>query len=287
MALVLRTVFDVNEAMNRVAFPRDYVPVRTAHTKLAEWRARHTLPVGENTDVPAHFHGYSREYEDITDDEFDWRGYVCNRAPELVREVVGPGVGRVELRFLATYDWNLMQNRCDFVLFRVDGSGVRLHPSSKKDAVPVIAVNPAVWFIGGGAVGPIGEVGWANPDAPQGQVFREVSQHDHVSQKEAQAFLLRKVMRAEENHWRFGEFTQDITDQRTFPWIAYIAGFRQDVGIALLRREVTKVMVVWQGRPYHRAAFYIETADGGRYLHSPDAKDMLDAAAIDSIYWHA
>ena len=77
----------------------------------------------------------------------------------------------------------MKQNRVDFVLFRIYGCGVRLHPSRTKDAKPVYADDLAVWFLVGEDL-PDEEVGprWA-PDARRGLLdsFRVVSQHDRVS----------------------------------------------------------------------------------------------------------
>ena len=69
--------------------------------------------------------------------EFDWKGYVANRSVEQLELVVGDGITCFEARFLAALDKNMKQNRFDFVAHRRDGSGVRFHPSARKDALPV------------------------------------------------------------------------------------------------------------------------------------------------------
>lgn len=194
---------------------------------------------------------------------------------------------RVELRFLNSIDRNMNQNRVDFVLFRIDGSGVRLHPSRARDAKPVFADNPSVWFLFGGDL-PDEEVGPRTvPDAPRGLLdsYRVVSQHDRVSLKDAAAFLERQALAAEQNNWSPGAFTCDITDQRAFPWVSYFAHACNGIGV--LQDGVAKVLVVWQGQPFHRPAFYVEMRNGKKYLHSPVARITWDESAVETIFWEA
>lgn len=286
-ALVPTPALDIRTAIERFA-SNQVMPISRAHKKLSDWRRWHTIQPGHDPNFPRHLCGYTREYEDITGDEsWDWRGYVCNRVPDALHQVVGQGVQRVELRFLNTIDRNMNQNRVDFVLFRIDGSGVRLHPSHTRDAHPVIANNPAVWFLENGDL-PNEEVGprWV-PDAPRGllDTFRVVSQHDRVSHMGAAAFLERQVLAADQNNWSPGTFTCDITDQRAFPWASYFAHLRN--GCNVIEDGVAKVQVVWQGRPFHRPAFYVEMRNGKKYLHSPVARITWDEDAASTIFWEA
>lgn len=40
----------------------------------------------------------------------------------------------------------MSQHRCDFLRYRLDGYGARLHPGSRKDAIPVYSDHPEVWL---------------------------------------------------------------------------------------------------------------------------------------------
>ncbi len=97
------------------------VSSKRAHKVLQRMRKDLTV-AGINPAAPL---GFSEETVDMTDldtEEFDWRGYVCNRkSEEQLRELVGEGITRFELRFLTmAWDANLNQARCDFVAHRVD-----------------------------------------------------------------------------------------------------------------------------------------------------------------------
>lgn len=76
---------------------------------------------------------------DITDSpEANWRAYLAYHPQG--QEIVGPGVYRFEVRRLAAWDPNMQDRRVDFVVRRVDGTDVRLHPGSQKDTVPIFGV---------------------------------------------------------------------------------------------------------------------------------------------------
>ena len=82
---------------------------------------------------------------DMTHDaRFDWQCYVASR-PD-VNEVVGEGITKFEFRYLQVSDSNTHQRRSDFIVYRADGTCVRLHPSSSgrpnhvtntREAIPV------------------------------------------------------------------------------------------------------------------------------------------------------
>ena len=58
----------------------------------------------------------------------------------MARQIIGDGVYRFGVRSLGAWDANMEQRREDFVLRRVDGSDVRLHPGSVQSS--------ASWRIG-------------------------------------------------------------------------------------------------------------------------------------------
>ena len=94
-----------------------------AHTFLQRWRA---IDQGEVERV-------------LWDDrEFDWVGYLKHH-PDL-ECIVPPGVGVINFSIArsSTIDTNTKTARVDFVVSRDDGNFVRLHPSTKQEARPVI-----------------------------------------------------------------------------------------------------------------------------------------------------
>ena len=53
--------------------------------------------------------------------------------------IVGPGVAQFEFRFLnAEWDSNTREARADFVVRRINGTDVRLHPSRTRDAQLIV-----------------------------------------------------------------------------------------------------------------------------------------------------
>jgi len=78
----------------------------------------------------------NEEDVDLTHDHRPWRSYlVCHSQGEIV---VGPGIAQFLFRFLNTaWDSNTLENRADFVVRRIDGTDVRLHPGSSYNAQPV------------------------------------------------------------------------------------------------------------------------------------------------------
>ena len=82
--------------------------------------------------------------------DFDWRGWVANR--DGAAELVGPGVWAFWFVRLDTKDSNLDEPRADFLLRRVDGQDVRLHPHTtrhkvtrRKEAIPVWGTRGTQW----------------------------------------------------------------------------------------------------------------------------------------------
>ena len=89
-----------------------------------------------------------------------WRNYLACHPHS--REVIGAGVVSFEARFINALEPNRValklpgtygQNRFDFVVRRADGTAVRLHPSEKHDAKPVIG-KLADWRMGARAPTP-------------------------------------------------------------------------------------------------------------------------------------
>ncbi len=64
---------------------------------------------------------------DLSHEAFDWRRCLSHHPQS--EELVGDGVIKFEIRFLNSWDHNMKQPRCDFVVHRADGTAARLHPS--------------------------------------------------------------------------------------------------------------------------------------------------------------
>ena len=92
---------------------------RAANKCLKEYRARMSDSAGGVV-----YWGW-----DITDEVFDWKRYLSHHPKN--EELIGPGVGKFEVRFLNSRDHNKKQPICDFVVHRTDGTAARLHPSTK------------------------------------------------------------------------------------------------------------------------------------------------------------
>ena len=65
---------------------------------------------------------------DLTDGQFDWRRYLRHHPASV--ELICSGVTKFEVRFLSSWDHNMQQPRCDFIVHRTDGTAARVHPSS-------------------------------------------------------------------------------------------------------------------------------------------------------------
>ena len=81
------------------------------------------------------------ESRDLTDGvDFNWRAYLAIRTDADV--VIGPGLARVEARFLSARDPNCLSlsvpNRFDFVFHRTDGSIARVHPEATQPGRVVV-----------------------------------------------------------------------------------------------------------------------------------------------------
>ena len=70
---------------------------------------------------------------DLTDShEFDWKVWVALRGD--VKDIVGTGIYRFAFVWLSSMDTNLKERRGDFMVSRIDGEDIRLHPQSNKNA---------------------------------------------------------------------------------------------------------------------------------------------------------
>ena len=117
------------------AAPNDKVTMRQAHGFMSRWR--------DATDM--------QQTQDLFDcAAFAWIGYIKNHADKDAIIPHGVCIIGVEIARLGVIDLNTHKARVDFVVHRDDGNIVRLHPSQKQEARPVI--TPAAVATCGGAV---------------------------------------------------------------------------------------------------------------------------------------
>lgn len=206
-----------------------------AHAMLAAFRQEAT---GDR--LPDRKVGVTVEALDLTDGQrFDWQAYLAGH-PEG-REIVGGGVTKFELRFLAAIDPNHQQRRLDFIVHRVDlwQPHVRLHPHTKsikrttgvssKEAIPVYGnladwtgeripwVNPGP---GDGAALPVAvarQAVEARPVLMRAQADTAVPRQDVIGRRRAYEFL-QDLNRDRQRRW-FVDLTNDAAQ---FPWHRYL-----------------------------------------------------------------
>jgi hypothetical protein len=265
------------------------VSAKSAHKVLHSMRRDLTVP-GDN---PAASLGFSEETVDLTEtQDFNWRGYVCNRkSEEQLRELVGEGITRFELRFLTlAWDTNLKQARCDFVAHRVDNTCVRFHPSATGDTVPVIG-RLADWCAQVHPTALMDRVIVHPPDAPQGEIarasehnsyFRNISQSDVIGKKTAQEFLDTASRVWQEGH-RDQKFTTELTSQASFPWTLYLSS--TPWGRQMYEDGVSEVHLVWLGDPHNTAAFYVLMTDRQAFVIHPGRHPPVSSDAVQCIQW--
>ena len=302
MAVSAAVELDVDTALELRAAEK-VVGHRAAHKVLSGLRALYTTDEGQTPGVPAHLKGFSQEAHDLTHETgagaFDWKGYVAGRSEVQIREVVGAGIVRFEMRFLRPIDKNLHQNRCDFVAHRADGTAVRFHPGGKYDALPVfgfldewafsdnVTPPPPVDSVGlryldpaaASQEGPSGSSGSGGQDRTTA-VYDHVSKADAVSKAQAVKFL---SDRAQANSCR-GVFRMDLTDQREFAWSQYLAFAKG--GEDILRAGVVKFWVVWVGGRWRSPGFYVATRGGSEVVIFPGRKQQpVVPEAVHDIMW--
>ena len=80
--------------------------------------------------------GHTGLYEyDMSAGAKNWRAYLAHHM--YSRLIIGDGVWRFEIRTLGACYATMPARRVDFVVRRVDGTDVRMHPGSEKDTVPI------------------------------------------------------------------------------------------------------------------------------------------------------
>ena len=231
------------------------------------------------------------------DARFDWQCYVAFR-PDA-GDVIGEGITKFEFRYLHVSDSNTHQRRSDFVVHRVDGTCVRLHPSSSgkpnavtniREAVPIYGRLedwvPQAFVASQGprqgeddAWGQHEHVHMANARLPPGHPgYQHVSRADLYCRREARAFLTRKHEEWAATGCR-GPFYRLVTATE-WNWPVYLANCRAADSINQETGGVVRFGIARTADTHPRPAlpaFWGETAQGTRFqlIPNPSAPDFF------------
>ena len=263
---------------------------------------------------------YIQEAVDLThSEEFDWRAYVACHSDEWFECLFGdtpaesqgssssgsweriPKRNRIykfEARFLRFWDEEAIfgvagtrQRRFDFVAYRDDGKHFRLHPgtSGATETWPITGDLRSWAIVEEGGAGsalavPPPPAGTGHPAASQENPYRR------LIDEEGRDFLRRRVQIWEEGAIAADgvprRFTMDLTSGDAFAWDLF---FARDVESRQLLHGVVQCWLVWVGRAWQRAAFYIRFRDGGEtvYAETSDGRWAIEVRMVEDIYWAA
>ena len=221
---------------------------QTAHAYLSMLRSTHTAP-GEI------------DLSDISPSVFDWRLFLAWHPENEV--IIGEGVVRFTFeRFQFIKDPNLPGGRCDFVVWRVNGSQCRLHPPAKGRTISIFG-NIEWWRRGktspppdaeqAGALEP-GHFQWPRTTA---EFLRLVKPVDVLKRTALQQFLSAYGATL----WKSWHLQQEITNTvieytvntktgpclHSFVWWRWLAGRPpQEIGRIIGSGSIQKVEIIWQ-----------------------------------------
>ena len=306
-AMLPADIFTHEQAL-QMRTSKQIVGVNKAHGFLHQLRA--SLTEGQAVDG---VWGFTQEVVDLTDgQQFNWKGYLANHSDDWLEAIFGPrtpaasqGFYRFEARFLRGWDKNMQfgvkgtkQRRFDFVGFRDDGKHFRFHPGSSGETRPIEG-NLQLWAIEDSDLAVMPErllqrvpMGSARPTPPpaasQEYIFRGVSQHDTVSDKDGQLFLQHRVQAWEQcaAEGIAHQFTTNLTDGLVFAWDLFLA--RNPTSQEVAARGMTECWLVWVGRDRQRAGFYLRFRNGSQTVYSHVSKGWrCDDDMVEDINWAA
>ena len=219
--------------------PSRRVSTKRAHALLAQLRAQMSA--------------IREQRRDMTYNAVLW-DYVCGH-PEAAN-IVGPGITQLEVIALGAIDQNTRDLRHDFVISRIDGSAVRLHPSQKSAGVPAEGTI-AQWLhprnLEASPAAARGSIMVAHGGKGSGSGFVGRHQQDVLGRNDARVWLDRATKQWQESpHPR--AFSENLFDGRRFPWWLYLCSTQWGKQLA---PRVTDFHLVWLRRPHNRAAFHV------------------------------
>ena len=184
--------------VDQIPLYRSGYSCKRAHTLLSKLRQRCAHAEAESIDLTCYA---------------EWRPYLCSHPH--ARMIIGNGIQNFEARFVNSMEPNrgtlklpppYGSFRFDFIAMRSDGSACRLHPSGKRDAVPVQGIltdwlihhvtdlQPSAPGVAAGAStpGPIGSDVRVSqrPGGSLANIYVNYSQTDVVSNGQALGMLM-------------------------------------------------------------------------------------------------
>jgi len=191
------------------------------------------------------------EVIDLTDNkEYDWKKYVCSH--HMAHMLVGTGIARFSGRFLNSIEPNWQKlalpgkfgkNRWDFIIERIDGSAVRLHPSANREAFPVEG-SLAEWVYGTRASTP----GKRTPD-----MYHHMSQAQAISAAQALALLRTREHELKEAGLPLDQVQDNLLARDcTFPLVEFLSG--RPFGRAWLAKGIIEAVLCFK-KEHHDGEF--------------------------------
>ena len=256
---------------------------RRAHDWLREWRAEwhHFDHQALSTDK---LDGVGCRVK-----KFDWMGYVKNH---IHKEIIIPDNGcKIVMFAIGKYpamDTNTKDMRVDFAVYRDDGKVIRLHPSSKQEARPLIVEVGQTRFTVNRIRG--GSQAGSREEGEKGKVlyYEVASDSEILSARQVLKWLWERT-----RLWPGTMFTQDIKRLETLPprdmcmpWQLFFAGVPC---LQPLISQVSKIYTAWLGGKHNKPCLWVELEDGGEFVI-----DLGDGRArtvtiredlLDSICW--
>ena len=260
---------------------------KAAHKFLKEWRSQHTR---SQQDPP-----FDIEVETVLKTRFDWPGYLAGRSQRELEAVFGGAEGftHCELRFLNVKEINAKQTgqpyRVDFICYRSDGAAIRLHPSKAADANPIIGHIEDWTFTADRQApqhkfalldSPCTIISGAAQPADQRKLYMRYSPADQPSHRKAKLFLedVAEQWKQEGAAGTRSDWTCNLTDdERTFPWRAYLSGWKAGAAVNDDHGGICQFVVCWlHDEPHSRAAFYVQCHDGYETVLEPKAEPSTE-----------
>ena len=249
---------------------------RAAHKFLKQWRGQ----PGDRAD------------QDLTDGEvFNWFAYLSNHSNSNVI-FNGAKIVAFTIARMASIDSNTQNHRVDFCIFRDDGKMVRLHPSSNREAYPVICDDPSAVLLAGNRPQEVridrktydGGKGVGKGDG--GSYYSGISQADAVPIRRMQKHLEDRANNWEQHPTGF-TFTLNITGGPSVEFAtAWHMYFADKPELQRLTSEgIEQVWVVWVGKEHNCPALYVRTRDREVVVQNKDRKIEILPELVNSIRW--
>ena len=236
---------------------------------------------------------YSR---DLTNDpDFHWRGYVANHSDEWLHTLFADlppdpqqdvhttnTIDKFEVRFFSNGYGQLPGGHFEFVAYRSDGKRFRIHPG----ATAATERNPYLWT----GQDTLCRVPKARPPSRGCSAPSQKSQtHSPADDAMGHQFLESCVKEWSERK-AAGErpvrFTRNLSFEYTGKWKTFLA--RNGDSRLLLQRVVAQWWLVWVGRDWQCAGFYLRFKDETKTVYTKNRfSDRWETndSMVQDIHW--